>query len=87
MHIVKKPDLKLNDFFYFYTSLYNSDFNLNDFELNVFFLGPKCVQLEALLHLILKCSIKVSSLKKELVNPFIDAKFGNLNFQFKYLAN
>ena len=31
--------------------------------------------------------IKVSSLKKELVNPFIDAKFGNLNFQFKYLAN
>ena len=31
--------------------------------------------------------VKVSSLKKELVNPFIDAKFGNLNFQFKYLAN
>ena len=32
-------------------------------------------------------SVKISSLKKELVNPFIDAKFGNLNFQFKYLAN
>ena len=55
--------LKLNDahskeawpqteriFLYFYTSLYNFDFNLNDFELNVFFFGPKCVQFEALLY-------------------------------------
>jgi len=31
--------------------------------------------------------VKVSSLKKEPINPFIDAKFGNLNFHFKNLAN
>ena len=31
--------------------------------------------------------LKVSSLKKELINPFVDATFWNLNFHFKYLAN
>ena len=35
---------------YFYALLYRPDPNLNDFELNVFFLGPKCVQFEALLY-------------------------------------
>ena len=35
---------------YFYTLQHKPDLNLNDFELNVFFIGPKCVQFEALLY-------------------------------------
>ena len=57
--MVNMPDLKLNVFLHFYTLLYIADLNLNDFESNIVFLEPKCVQFKAQLYLIINHNYSV----------------------------